>query len=112
MKPVGGGRSNQALHAASLNGHTQPHGILLACADFRFKGGGGSLEPPGWSPPKTGLPYREPPQKKNGSHNRTPQTNQGTSRVSMEGGGRGEAGAVLVGRMGDGGDWKRSGAFT
>ena len=51
------------------------------CSDFRCRevgpGVGGSLEPPGWTPPN-----------KKGSCDGTPQTNPGTAQISMEGGGR------------------------
>ena len=60
----------------------------MGCSDFRFRVGG-SLEPPGWTPP---------PQKS--SRDRFPQNDPATSLVSMEGGRRG--GGCPRGRMGVG----------
>ena len=73
------------------------------CSDFRFWGGGVSLERPSWTHPS--------PQK--GSHQGTPQTNSGTSRVSMEGGGGGgglsgtETGGMGLEVEGEGGTYLR-----
>ena len=48
-----------------------------------------------------GAPLLDPPlPNKKGSRDGI-QTNPGTSQVSMEGGGRGDAGAVLGGRLGE-----------
>ena len=64
----------------------------MSARTFASRGRGGSLEPPGWTPPL-----------KKGSRDETPQTNPETSQVSIAERGRGGEGAVPGGRMGGGG---------